>query len=208
MSLLGGVAAASGAVGALGALNNTLFPKQILIKIPDQKIEVNIDSATNISVNTSVTVSDHPTEDKEVLAQNVSPAPRTITLSCMFSNIIRLSNINTVSAAAQFGIAAAIPEAAGLSDILLNEEDSIVTRLGQLRTAQKNGQIVTIIGLPEQNAFEFIIVDVSDDESTETGTKSRSITLTIQEARIAKKDPGISEKGLFSTIIDLIPANL
>lgn len=216
MSLLGGINAVAGAAAGLQSIANTLFPNQIELKITDltdDEITVQIDAATAISGNTSVNISEHPTENNQVFQQNVSKNARQVTLACTFSNIIRLSNAKTLTAAAQFGIAAALPEVGSLTNILLNEEDSITTRLQDLRLAENVGATIQIVGIEELVDFNFAITDISDDETTETGTSSRTVNITLREKFLANEvdsSSGIFSKALQTAegIVGTIPAGL
>jgi len=202
MSLLTGAAKIGAAANVLGQLSNALFPDEIRIRIDDDD-EVTIDAMQDAVVETSVQVSEFPAEDGKVFVQNISKNPRRITLQCVLSNIIRLSNIKTLSAATAFGTALVIPEVASVSNILLNEEDSISIRLNLLRNAMEQGKIVQILGLPDQDQFNFIIENVVDNENVQTGDRARGVNIVVREAFIVGLDlPRPDNAGLFSEVTD------
>ncbi len=198
MSFLSGAAALGSGVGALGSLVNALFPKQILIRIDDQ--DVNIDAMESAVVGTTVQISEQPAENGKVFAQNVYNNPRTITLQCILSNILRASGINSIASATQFASSLLIPEVASITNLALNEEDHISRRLLLLRDAQESGKVVQIIGLKDQDVFNFIIENISDTENVQTGEKARAIDILIKQAFIVGLDSPEPAGGRFSKI--------
>jgi hypothetical protein len=205
MGLLTGISNVNSGIVGLGAIANTFFPKQIVIKHEPSTLEVQIDSASAINSDTSVNVSQHPAEDGKVFIQNISRNPRTMTLQCTLSNIIRLSNIKTLSAAAQYATALLLPEAGAISNLFLNQEDTISERLNLLRTFMGEGSVVLVLGLPDQSAFNYVITNISDSMTSQTGRKARTVNITLQEAFIVGLSaPNVSEGGLFSKVTSSI----
>lgn len=202
MALLTGASKIAAGAQVAGQIARALFPKEVRILIDDVD-EVTINATTAVDTETGIEVSEFPSEDGKVFVQNISRLPRRLTLNCVFSSIPRLSNIGSLAAAAQFGTALAIPEVGSVTNILINEEDSVQTRLDLLRDAMDNGKIVQILGLPGQDQFNFIIDSVSDTENTETGTRSKLATILVREAFIVGLDlPRPITGGLFSTLTE------
>lgn len=205
MSLISGAAALGSAVTGIGSIANTLFPDQRRIKIPDVDVEVNIDAMVSATINTSIIKSEHPAEGGKVFAQNIYKNPRSITMTCVLSSVLRASGIDSVSSATQFGASLLIPEVGNIVNLALNEEDSIATRLKDLRDAQDLGLIVQVLGLPNQEVFNFVIEDITDNENVETGPNSRAVDIVLSEVFIVGLDsPAGEEGGLFSAITDTI----
>lgn len=205
MGFLTGAAKLGSAVGALKSIANALFPDQITIRVSDISLDVVIDSVSSAQVNTGMIISDNPSEDKNTFIQNISKSPKSITLSCIFSNIPRLSNIRTGASATKFATALLLPEVGTLTETLINEEDSIAERLQNLRDVMEEGLIVQILGLPGQEIFNFVIESIGDTEDVGTGTRSRAVDITIREAFIVGLGaPAPEEAGLFSKITDSI----
>lgn len=210
MSLLPSIAKLGAGVGALQSIINTVFPNNILIKyVKDDGTEVAVylDATEDITKTASSSISDAPSEDKKVYVQNLSNNPRTINLSSVLSNVITLSRINTLSAAADYAAALLIPEAANLTSLLTNEEDSIEERLRQLRDAKDNGYVVNVIGLPDQTTFNYIIESIEDTATTQIG-KSRIVNISLREAFIVGLNKPVVQDGPIAAVVKRITGSV
>jgi hypothetical protein len=204
VSFLSGAANLGAGVGALKNIAKELFPDQVSLKftLDDVEKEIFLDSCRSRKITTSIGVSEFPAEDGRVFQQNVSTNPRSIALSAFLSSIIRLNNLKTGTSAAKYATSLLIPEVASISNILLNEGDTVAERLFDLRQCMNTGTIVQVLGLPDQDVFNFIIMNVDDTESEASGDKGKDIELTLREAEIVglKKPVKKVDNGLFSKI--------
>lgn len=211
MGFLTGAANIGAGVGALKSIAAELFPDEVSIKFTLNNIdkEIFIDSCRTRKVSTTIGVSEFPAEDGRVFQQNISTNPRVITLEGFLSSIPRLNNIKTASQALKYASSLLIPEVASVSNLLLNEGDSVADRLRDLRDAMNTGVVVQILGLPDQDVFNFILINVEDLESENSGNKGKDITLTIREAEIVGlAKPQKSEGGLFSKVTGAVSGTI
>lgn len=205
--------AVSSGVGGILSIANALFPKQIIIRDIENDKEIYIDSTQSISTQTGITASEHPTEDAKILTQNISKNPRTISLNCILSNITMMSNLKTLASAGKYASNLLLPEAGNITNLLLNDEDSITDRLDFLYDVMENGRFVEIKGLPGVKILDYLIMSVSDTKDVATGSKAKSVVIEIREAFIVQEQFG-QNSSLFSKelttqtgTIDTLPPN-
>lgn len=226
MSLLAGASALTADIiggGGLASIANALFPNEVKIRFEVENQftnqfdvnEVNLDATFTRSVSTTISVSEHPSEDEQTFVQNVYLNPKVIGLTCILSNVLRIGDVKSLSAATQFASALLIPEVAQVTNVALNEEDNISIRLDLLRFAQENGIVVQVLGLPDQEFFTFILESIADNETVETGDKARAVDITLRQVFIVGVEEFEEEGGIFSTVteeltgaIDAVPAAL
>jgi hypothetical protein len=212
LSFLTGAANLGAGLGALKNIAAELFPDQVSIKFKlngETDKEIFLDSVQVRRVETTAGVSEFPAENQKVFQQNISTNPRVITFSAYLSSIPRLNNLKTGSNALKYATSLLIPEVASLTNILLNEDDSVAERLADLRSAMGYGDILQILGLPDNDTINFILTSVVDIEDLDTGSKGKKVELSVREAQIVGLDaPQPPSKGLFSKITSTISGGL
>lgn len=212
MSFLTGAANLGAGLGALKNVVSELFPDQVSLKFKlkgETDKEIFLDSIQVRRVETTAGVSEFPAENQKVFQQNISTNPRIVALTGYLSSIPRLNNIKTASSALKYATSLLIPEVASISNLLLNEEDSVTERLEDLRAAMGYGDIIQILGLPANDVFNFILTSVVDIEDLESGSKGKKIELGIKEAQIVGLDaPTPPDKGLFSKVTGTISGGI
>ena len=205
MSLLSGLGKISGVVGAVGDIINSVFPDRIIIRGVDDGKEIMINSVENIQRGRSVTSAKNPSEDQKTFLQNIYRNPKTISLTGILSNILTLSDLNSLSEATKYASSLLIPEVAGVTNLFLNETDSVTERLSSLENYMNTGAIVQILGIPEQTVFNYTIQSISDNESEETGVAAKSIDIELEEAFIPGLEIAGVAGGKFANITEALP---
>jgi hypothetical protein len=212
VSFLTGAANLGAGLQGLKNIAAELFPDQVSLKFKlngSVDKEIFLDSVQVRRVETTAAVSEFPAENQKTFQQNITTNPRIVGLSGYLSSIPRLNNLKTGSNALKYASSLLVPEVASLTNILLNEEDSVEERLNDLRSAMGYGDILQALGLPGNDVFNFIITGVIDIEDLETGSRGKKIELSIKEAQIVGLDaPTQPAKGLYSKVTGAISGGL